>query len=183
MGELKFITEESKFTKGLTAHALNGIKLEEKVTSRGAPVLLNGGVGAVKTNKKKGLDTGGELLTISADNLNINGKVDTGDALVVVNCYTAGRSVGLGSDDSSQMQMTGPEMQNLHAGRLILGGNCGSMVVAGVKEKHSNNVKGTVRLLATSLHESIIEEETAKYYTKETVKEEGTGESLGVVQK
>ena len=131
MGEVKFMVTDSKFTKGLTVHALNGVDMQEKVSSKGAPVLLNGGVGAVKTNKKKVLDTGGELLTISADNLKIDGKVDTGDALVVVNCYTAGRSVGLGSDDSSQMQMTGPEMQNLHSGGLILGGNCGSMVVAG----------------------------------------------------
>merc|ERR1712028_132461 len=120
--------------------------------------------GTIQIDKKMGLDTGGELLTIATDNVAINGKVDTGDALVVLNCYTAGRSIGLGSDDSSQMVMTGPEMQNLHSGGLILGGNCGSMIVAGVKEKHSNNVNGVVRLLATSLHESIIKEETEKFY-------------------
>lgn len=180
---VKFINAESSFTKGLTVHALTGVDMEERVTSRGAPVLLNGGIGTVKIDKKKGIDTGGEFLTIAADNLAINGKVDTGDALVVVNCYTAGRSVGLGSDDSSQMQMTGPEMQNLHSGGLIMGGNCGSMVVAGVKEKHSNNVRGIVRLLATSLHESIIKEETEKFYGTK-IKEEtpASGESLSVVE-
>ena len=55
----------------------------------------------------------------------------------------------------------------MHSGGLILGGNCGSLVVAGVKEKHSNNVKGVVRLLATSLHKKIIEEETADAYPQE----------------
>jgi hypothetical protein len=183
VSEVKFINAESSFTKGLTVHALNGVKMEQKVKSKGAPVLLNGGIGTIQIDKKMGLDTGGELLTIATDNVAINGKVDTGDALVVLNCYTAGRSIGLGSDDSSQMVMTGPEMQNLHSGGLIMGGNCGSMVVAGVKEKHSNNVKGIVRLLATSLHEKIIKEETAKYYNRQVEEDTpASGESLSVVE-
>jgi hypothetical protein len=60
-------------------------------------------------------------------------------------------------------------MQTMHSGGLILGGNCGSLIVAGVKEKHSNNVQGVVRLLATSLHKKIIDEETKKYYPQTVV--------------
>merc|ERR1712100_599234 len=119
------------------------------------------------------LTTNNQLLTIQTDNVDLHGSsaehgsaLSTGDAKIVMGCATAGRGVGLGSKDPEhgQLLISGTEMQTMHSGGLILGGNCGSLVVAGVKEKHSNNVQGTVRLLATSLHKKIIDEETKKYY-------------------
>merc|ERR1711967_215538 len=89
-----------------------------------------------------------------------------------MSCATQGRGVGMGSKDPEhgQLLLSGEEMQTMHSSGLILGGNCGSLVGAGVKERHSNNV-GTVRLLATSLHRKIIEKETAKYLPEKIVVE------------
>jgi len=97
--------------------------------------------------------------------------VSTGDAKIVMGCATTGRGVGLGSKnpEHGQLLISGNEMQTMHSGGLILGGNCGSLVVAGVKERHSNNVNGIVRLLATSLHKKIIDEETKDAYAQNIV--------------
>ena len=173
---MKFSSKPSNFSQGISVQANAGVAVEQPLSTKESASSLSCGTGTLSVAKGASVTTNDQLLKISTDSVNLEGTeatgaLSTGDALVVMSCSTAGRGVGLGSKDpeAGELLISGAEMQRMHSGGLILGGNCGSMVVAGVKEKHSNNVKGVVRLLATSLHEKIIEEETAKYYPQNVI--------------
>lgn len=163
--QVQFTTAASNFSEGITVQASNGVKILTDMSTKDTPTTIACGSGTLSVADKASVSTSNQLLTVTTDNIDMQGSaLSAGDALIVLSCSTKGRGVGMGSKDPElgQLLLSGSEMQRMHSGGLILGGNCGSMIVAGVKEKHSNNV-GTVRLLATSLHKKIIEEETAKY--------------------
>jgi len=162
-----FSQNASSFSKGINVLADAGVEVQEELSTKDTPTSLSAGTGTLTVTQKGSMTTNGQLLTITTDNVDLQGSaISSGDAITVMSCATTGRGVGLGDKDPEhgQLLISGTEMQTLHSGGLILGGNCGSLVVAGVKEKHSNNVRGVVRLLATSLHKKIIDEETSKYY-------------------
>ena len=175
-----FAKNASSFAQGITVQADAGVDVQEAVSTKETPSVFAAGTGTLSVAKKASLTTNNQLLTIQTDNVDLHGSsaehgsaLSTGDAKIVMGCATAGRGVGLGSKDPEhgQLLISGNEMQTMHSGGLILGGNCGSLVVAGVKERHSNNVNGIVRLLATSLHKKIIDEETKDAYPQNVIVE------------
>ena len=146
---MKFSSKPSNFSQGISVQANAGVAVEQPLSTKESASSLSCGTGTLSVAKGASVTTNDQLLKISTDSVNLEGTeatgaLSTGDALVVMSCSTAGRGVGLGSKDpeAGELLISGAEMQRMHSGGLILGGNCGSMVVAGVKEKHSNNVKG-----------------------------------------
>ena len=151
-GAITFATAASTLQAGLTLTALDGVTLNEDVTSNGATVIdadsNDDGTGDFTVAAAKTLTTTNNTLTLTADDIALSGSIDTGSAAVTLLVSDAG-TIGLGAT-AGNYTLSGAELQNITATGLTLGDTTnGSITVNGITAANSNNVSGTVTLNAT----------------------------------
>jgi len=148
---INFIETPSSFNKGITVRAGAGIILEHNVATRAGASLLSAGAGALTIYTPRILNTHGQRLQITADDLTLQGFIDTtqgpGNA-VEIDCGVGGQSVGLGAA-VGQLTIEGDELSKITAGGIAIGGsNCGQTTVTGVLGQHSAGITGIMTIAA-----------------------------------
>ena len=129
--------------------AAGGVVLSDSVTTKSVPISVSTGTGFLTVDSGDVLSTTGQILTITANDFNLSGDVSSGTTTTVIECFSAGRTVGLG-DTSKDLTISPAEFQKFVATGLTLGGaNCGSQTIDGILATNSDNVGGTVTLLAS----------------------------------
>ena len=151
-GAITFATVASTLQAGLTLTALDGVTLNEDVTSNGATIIDadsdDDGTGDFTVAAAKTLTTTNNTLTLTADDIALSGSIDTGSAAATLLVSDAG-SIGLGAT-AGDYTLSGAELQNITATGLTLGdATNGNITVNGITAANSNNVSGTVTLNAT----------------------------------
>ena len=110
-----FLGTASAFNKGIVVQAMGGVVLSESVTTKNWPTLIYAGTGTLKTLSVKSLVSTNQLLTVTADDVDLQGDVvDSGTAAVHVGCATPSLVIGLGLT-SQQFHMTAAEVQKIAA--------------------------------------------------------------------
>lgn len=145
-------------TGGLTINSANGVTISDTVTSAGATVIDadsdNNGTGTFAVITTFSLNTGGNTLSITADDVNISGTINTGAASTTI-LVSDGGTIGLGAT-AANMTISGAELQNITATGLTIGdATNGNITVDGISAANSNNITGTVTLNATQDNASI----------------------------
>ena len=112
-------------------------------------VLLNAGTGSVTVSSTKSLTTSSQLLTVTADDMTIQGYINTGSDMIALSCTSSGRTVGLGAG-AGQLSITAAEMNFIDSTGMTVGGNqCGSQTIDGVAAANTATLLGILTLLAT----------------------------------
>ena len=128
---VNFADAASNFDKGIVVQATAGVNIAHDTVTKDHPTLIWAGTGTLTVGLGKSLKTTNQLLTITADDTNIGGPLSSGAALMVVECTTTGRSVGLGSA-SKEMNIEGTHMiHSSHGVTIGAAGNCGNMTADG----------------------------------------------------
>ena len=109
---VQFVSAPASFNKGVIVQAKGGIVMSDSVTSKASSTDLVTGTGSLTIVAGKSLITTGQLLTITADDLDFHtgATVSSGTALSNVYCYTEDTRIGLGGV-SRDMTLTGAELQ------------------------------------------------------------------------
>ena len=148
----------SSFNKGIVVQAKGGIVLSESVTTKACSTDLITGTGSLTIVSAKSLITTGQLLTVTADDIDFhsNAAFSSGTALTNIYCYTPDTTIGLGSA-SRDMSLTGAELQMMTVTGLLLGDtHCGSVTVDDVQQLHTDTIGGIMTMLASRDDASII---------------------------
>ena len=137
----------SHFSLGLTVQSEGGVILSESVTTKSAPTVIHANTGTLTVVAAKTLSTTSQLLTVTANDMDIGGAIDTGTADLVIECNSYGLSISLGND-GGQLALDASEVASLTAQNLKFGGAyCGDQLVSGVGV---NNGLKNVDLLAVA---------------------------------
>ena len=158
-GQVVFRTGASYFNKGITILAGAGILMDQSVTTKASPTVLNGGTGSLTITASTELSTTDQELTIKADDIQleaVGGGVEpiaimTGSAVTTIDCVTVDRPVALGFSNNLYFSISGDEMQKVSSTGLTIGGaDCGQIVVQGISSFNSGQVisPGIVTLVA-----------------------------------
>ena len=152
-----FASASSAFNKGLTVQASFGVIFSESVTNKNANVTMSTGTGTLTVVAGKVISTTGQALTVTGDDVNLEGSVSTGSSAVTLNCQTPLLTVGLGSvpgvagDENRTIayRVSGTELQHVTATGMVLGDStCGTITVGGVTEANSNAISDVFSILA-----------------------------------
>lgn len=145
-------------TGGLTINAANGVTLTDNVTTSGATVIDadsdNNGSGTFTVNATFALNTSGNTLSITADDIDVSGTINSGAAATTI-LISDGGTIGLGAT-AGNLTITGAELLNITATGLTIGdATNGNITVDGITAANSNNISGTLTLNATKDNASI----------------------------
>lgn len=145
-------------TGGLTINSANGVTISDNVTTAGATVIDadtdNNGTGTFTVTGTFSLNTAGNSLSITADDIDIAGTINTGAAATTL-LISDGGTIGFGNS-ARNMTISGAELQNITATGLTIGdATNGDITVDGISAANSNNITGTVTLNATNAGSSI----------------------------
>ena len=77
--------------------AMGGVVLSQSLTTESSSVVVSTGTGSLTVVSTMSLSTTGQLLTITADDFDLNGEVSSGTHTTIIECTSAGRTVGLGA--------------------------------------------------------------------------------------
>jgi hypothetical protein len=155
---VSFITGASKFNKGIIVQSMGGIILSQSVSTQVDPTALSTGTGTLTLDGSSALSTNSQLLTITVHDIDIqdSATINTGTAVLGLECYTEGETAGFGST-AKDLTITGAELQQISATGLTMGGaNCDSVVVDGVSEAHSATVSSVLSFVMTRDDASIV---------------------------
>ena len=121
-GAITFTTVASTLQAGLTLTALDGVTLNENVTSNGATVIDadsdDDGTGDFTVAAAKTLTTTNNTLALTADDIVLSGSIDTGSAAATLLVSDAG-SIGLGAT-AGNYTLSGAELQKYYRNRINL---------------------------------------------------------------
>ena len=160
-GQVVFRTSSSMFNKGITILTGAGVLMDQSVTTKASPTLLNAGTGAVTITASTELSTTDQELIIKADDIDLElaaiavepTAILTGTASTSIDCITADRNVGLGITNLLYLSISGPELQKVSSTGFKLGGDtCGQMTVQGITALNSGELlsPGVITLMAQS---------------------------------
>lgn len=157
---------------GVTLNSGNGLTLNDNLTTAGATVIDtdtdNNGTGTFTVAAAKALSTGGNTLSIAADDIDISGTINTGAAATTL-LVSDGGTIGLGAT-AGNLTISGAELQNITATGLTIGdATNGTVTVDGITAVNSNNISGTVTLNATKSLTSAIFQNGASTFNALTV--------------
>jgi hypothetical protein len=145
----------------LTLLAAGGVNLNDNLTSTGTGTILidtdtdNDGTSDLTLASGKTLDTNNNSLMIIANDLFLNGSLNSGTAATTLK-ISDGSDIGLGYSTGYGMNIEGTELQNITATNLILGGATNDNIsVNGISAANSNNISGTLTLNATGNGKSV----------------------------
>ena len=148
-----FLGTASAFNKGIVVQAMGGVVLSESVTTKNWPTLIYAGTGTLKTRANKSLVSTNQLLTVTADDVDLQGDlVDSGTAAMVITPLTSGNTIGLGDITSTDMDAGKAELAVVTtSGGLTIGSLAvsGSITVVGVISANSNSITGAATLLSS----------------------------------
>jgi hypothetical protein len=148
---VSFSTTASSFNKGITVQAAAGVVLSESVTTKQSTCNLRAGTGTLTIVSTKSLSSSGQLLLVTADDIDLHGDaiVSSGTAATTIATETA-RTIGVGIL-TEQMKISTSELQGILATGLTIGcaGVNKSMRVSGITAGSSNGISEIVTLLAT----------------------------------
>ena len=143
-----FQSEPSSFNKGMTIQASSGVQYTTSVVSKSSDVIIYAGTGTLTVTNTKALSTSDRKLTLTADDLYLEGDLSTGTAPIQMNCVTPGRVVGFGI--KKKFSVSPKELQRVSSTGFYLGGDaCGEFWVDGIKKEHSDGILGVLTLAAT----------------------------------
>lgn len=176
-------TTDCHFGSLLTLEASENILLGGATTSNGTTV-LDAGTGTLTIATGKALSTSGSQLTITADDLDVLGPLNTGTAAVHLMTQT-GRSIVLGTG-AGQMQVEASEVQQFSSGGLVVGARYRNkdIRVGAVDDTASAGIVGVVTLLALTDGSRIMFDSGAStFHTLEAMADDGleVGVSLTTV--
>jgi hypothetical protein len=145
---VQFIANPSSFNKGLEIFASDGVILSQSVTVTNSDTKISAGTGTMTVAATRSLSTTNQLLTITADDVDILGTVNTGTHYVTIECGMEGRTAGFGST-AQQFIMDGEELQFFTAAGLSFGGaNCADVTMQGITKDNSAGIADIVSILA-----------------------------------
>ena len=130
--KVQFANAASSFNKGITIQAVAGIDVASDATTKASPTVLWTGTGTLTVANSKSFATTDQILRITADDTDIDGPVDTGAALLVLECTTTARTVRLGGSGPGDLKVAGTQHFTSTVGMTIgADGNCGDISSAG----------------------------------------------------
>jgi hypothetical protein len=139
----------STFNKGIVVQAMGGVVLSSSLTTTSSPTVIQTGTGSLTVVASKTLSSSSQLLTVTADDVSLTGGVSTGTTTLILECMTAGRTVGLGTA-TAQLNFADGELGQITATGMTIGGpQCGSQTVTGVTAANSDMVTTILTLLAS----------------------------------
>ncbi|OQX02443.1 MAG: hypothetical protein BWK73_42695, partial [Thiothrix lacustris] len=134
----------------VTLNAADGINLNSSMTTNGttninADTDANDNVGTLVIAGGATLNTSGNTLSITANDLTVTGAINSVGALTTI-IDSDNSGIGLGATTiANGLNITGAELQNIASTGLTLQTG-GSMVVNGIAAINSNNIAGTTTL-------------------------------------
>ena len=146
-----FLGTASAFNKGIVVQAMGGVVLSESVTTKNWPTLIYAGTGTLKTLSGKSLSSTNQLLTVTADDVDLQGDlVDSGTASTTLTLLSPGKTIGVGAITSLFMDVDNSDIDKVTSGGLTIGSASvnGSITVDGVTKAHSDTITGTVSLIS-----------------------------------
>jgi filamentous hemagglutinin family protein len=148
---VSFSNNASTF-QALEVNAGNGINQGVNITTGSTTILdadlNNDGFGDF-SNSAGTFTTGGNTLSITANDFSLSGALNTGSETTKIFVSDAG-TIGLGST-SANMTISGAELRNITAGTLTIGDStAGAMTVNGISSSDSTNIP-TVDLNSASI--------------------------------
>ena len=146
---VQFDTAASVFNKGILVQAMGGVVVSTDVTTTSSQTVMQTGTGTMTVASGAQLSTSSNLLTLTIDDISLTGAISTGTTTVVVECTTAGRTIGLGSAPA-ELMFGDAELGQITATGMTVGGtNCGSQTVTGITETNSDGISTILTLLAS----------------------------------
>lgn len=138
------IVIENEFVSGTDADTAQPLHINADIDADGA--------GTFELQTGVGLSTSNAVLTLTAADVQLDGSITTGDAVLVLQT-TNMRDIGLGAAAlSSGLDVNQLELQRTTAAGLVVGDDTHSTDIhlVGVTADNSNGISGIVSLLATS---------------------------------
>jgi hypothetical protein len=118
-----FDSNPSAFQKGITVQATGGVAVLESVTTKSSATVLRGGTGYLTIRDRRTLSSTNQQLTITADNIDIQGTeqgLTAGTTSLLTIATETGVTVGLGPE-TQQMDIVPDELQKVTSTGLTLG--------------------------------------------------------------
>jgi hypothetical protein len=157
-----FGKNDTSFNRGVTIDASGGVILSASVTTKNTNSVLNAGTGFLTITPGNYFHSGDMLLTVTADELNLQGfgtigqgtaYLQAGTGTIHYSSKTEG-NVAIGLIDVNagvRVGLDNIQMQKFVGSGLILGrdGVSKNLNVVGLLEENTNNIAGTTTLIAT----------------------------------
>ena len=169
-------------SSALIITALDGVTFNQNVSSAGATVIdadsNDDGTGDFTLAAAQTLTTSNNTLTLTANDITLDGNISTGSAAITLLVSDAG-AIGLGAT-AGDYTLSSAELQNITSTGLTLGdATNGSVTVNGITAANSNNVSGTLTLNATLDNASVTFATTASTFNTLTINAD-QGITIGV---
>jgi hypothetical protein len=151
VAQVIFLDGASSFNKGITVQAGAGVILSESLTTKNLPTIIQTGTGTLTVTTTKSLQTTSQHLTVTADDVDYWGYVDSSLAAQEINCFTPGRELGIVvvGHPFKPFDLSGQDFAYLISDGLVVGNsNCGDLTVDGIVEAASQNIANVITLLA-----------------------------------
>ena len=124
--------------------------LSESVTTTSSTTTIKSGTGTLTVVSGKTLSSSSQLLTLTVDDVDIDGNVETGNAALHLTSWTAAKTVMVGQEigSNNELQLGDSELGAITStGMVIRGPVTGTVNVTGVTAANSNSVSKIFTLL------------------------------------
>jgi len=146
---VSFVTEPSSFSNGINVLAMGGVIISQNTTTQSTASVVSTGTGTLTVQTGKLLSTTGQLLTVTADDIILEGTVSSGNAALIVECFSGDRTLGLGAA-VGQLSVDTDELQRITATGMSVGGSmCGTITVDGVADINSAGIGEVLTVVAS----------------------------------
>jgi hypothetical protein len=155
---------------------MGGVVLSESVTTRSDAVLIRTGTGTLTVQSTKTLSTTGQVLTITADDMDIvDGGISSGAASMNIMVNTASLQTSIGNT-AVGLHLTDTEFGRLStsSGVFIGSADSGDIVVSAVTDSNSDTMN-LVTLLATKASRAVTFESPPSSFNKGIVVQSTSG--------
>jgi hypothetical protein len=141
-------SDSSVFSKGIVVNAGAGAEIGQAVTTK-AVTVVNAGAGTLTVATGKQLSSTNQLLTITADDIDLVGTINTGTSSLTIGCSTADRTVGVGTG-SGELSVDANELAAITSAGLLIGNSmCGVQTVSDIESSDSAAISGVVSFVAS----------------------------------
>jgi hypothetical protein len=139
----------------LTLAAEAGIVLHDSLSALSGHLRMNSNSdfaddGIFTISATKTLDSANSVLTLTVSDIDLEGKITTGTAPIVLLPSIANATFGLGATSPRNITVSGTELARITSNGLEMGSNQSSTIeVSGITQSNSNAVDGVISLIAT----------------------------------
>ncbi len=169
-------TNDGITTTGATTLTANdGISLNDNLTAGGQTTIdadndAGDDNGTFTLANTMTINTANNALNITADDMAINGSINSGNGLITLSVSDGG-TIGLGAT-GGDLTIDNNELSRITTtatGGLTLGGSDSTLTVDGITQAQSDNINGVLTLDATNDNASVIFSNTASTFDQLTV--------------